>query len=144
MKLSTKSRYGTRAMTEIARGWPDRPVTRREIAELQRIPDSYLENILVSLKESGLVTTIRGARGGYRLAQPPEEITVLMIVEALQGPIIPVPCTDPRYSCESSASCRTASVWSRMYHAIQEVLEKHSLSDLIREETQEEFIDFII
>ncbi len=144
MRLSTKSRYGTRAMVEIARLYPNTAVKRKMITEAQMIPDSYLENILVSLKESGLVLTIRGAKGGYQLAKPPEEITVLMIVEALEGPIKPVPCIDTEYHCRIRENCSTAPVWEEMYSAVKDVLKGYTLSDLTKGKTPDTYHDFMI
>ncbi|MDA3833787.1 MAG: Rrf2 family transcriptional regulator, partial [Spirochaetales bacterium] len=72
MRLSTKGRYGTRAIIEIAKKYGKQSVKRRDIVDAQNVPDSYIENILVSLKAAGLVRTIRGANGGYQLAKSPE------------------------------------------------------------------------
>jgi len=144
MKLSTKSRYGTRAMIEIARHYGGEPVKRRAITEIQRIPDSYLENILTSLKESGLILTIRGARGGYHLAKPPEDVTVLDVVEALQGPVRPVPCVDDVFICAIRQNCTIQHVWEEMYQAMQNVLAGYTLKELTETDAVQLHQDFMI
>ncbi len=144
MKLSTKSRYGTRAMAEIAKRYQSEPIKRKEITETQFIPDSYLENILVSLKESGLIRTIRGARGGYQLSRSPGEITILQIVESLEGPLRPVPCVDPAYVCKLQSSCVTQSIWEEMYQSMRKVLKQYTLEDLISRSSAASYQDFMI
>ncbi len=144
MKLSTKSRYGTRAIAEIARWYPHRAVKRKQIAGSQQISDSYLENILISLKANGLIYTLRGAHGGYQLTRPPEEITVLEVVEALEGPLAPVPCVVPTYTCKLDNSCLSKSIWKEMYEGIRSVLSRYTLRDLARQNNDELFQDFMI
>ncbi len=131
-------------MAEIARFFPNEPVKRKYITETQGIPDSYLENILVSLKEGGLVVTVRGARGGYQLSKPPEEITVLQIVEALEGPINLVPCVNSSFDCTLKAGCTTTQVWKNMYESMKEVLESYTLKDLVCEKAESANHDFMI
>lgn len=136
MRLSTKSRYGTRAMVEIARSFPGTQVTRREIAERQQIPDSYLENILASLREGGLITTARGAGGGCRLSRHPGKISVLDIVEVLDGPIIPVPCIDDSRSCAREHRCSTRHIWDELHRAVIDVLGRNTLELLLQQESR--------
>jgi Rrf2 family protein len=87
MRVSTRVEYGVRAALEIARHKDKRPIRRKEISKLQGIPDSYLENILISLKDGGIVATIRGINGGYVLKRPAKDISLLDIVEVLEGPV---------------------------------------------------------
>ncbi len=143
MRLSTKSRYGTRAMVEIARSYPGSQATRRDIAERQQIPDSYLENILASLREAGLIITSRGAGGGCRLARHPGKITVLDIVAALDGPVMPVPCIGEAGVCSRKLGCTTRHIWKELHTAMEAVLARHTLEHLLQQERQG-CMDFVI
>ena len=100
MKLSTKCRYGTRAMIEIARHYNEGPVKRKDISRSQKISSAYLENILIALKSQNLIRTVRGADGGFILANSPSSITMFQIVSALEGPIVPVECVDKSDACK--------------------------------------------
>ena len=146
MRLSTKGRYGTRAILEIAKRYGKAPIKRKEIVETQQVPDSYIENILITLKAAGLIRTIRGAHGGYQLTRHPSTITVLQVVEALEGTIVPVYCVDTNEAnCPKNGICATQPVWNELYQAIREVLEKYTLEDLILKEENSEFMaDYVI
>ncbi len=131
MKLSTKCRYGTRAMIEIARRYKDGPVKRKDISQSQKISSAYLENILMALKSRNLIRTIRGANGGFALQTPPSRITMFEIVSALEGSIVPVDCVDKSDSCGESAACAARKLWMQLYHAQIEVLKKTTLQTLV-------------
>lgn len=132
MKLSTKCRYGTRAMVEIARNYDLGSSTKRkDITANQGIPSSYLENILIDLRDKGLVTTIRGPKGGFSLTRPPEEITMLDIISALRGAdMLQAECLDESHECDKKITCITRQVWVAMQKAQDEVLKNISLKSL--------------
>ncbi|MCD4827990.1 MAG: Rrf2 family transcriptional regulator [Candidatus Cloacimonetes bacterium] len=136
VKLSTKCRYGTRAITEIARGWPDATVKKRQISQRQTIPASYLENILLELKRSGLVTATRGAKGGYRLTRAPEDICVLDILSAFGDSLVPVDCVDDPDCCSRTKRCVFRHVWMQLHKAQEEALSGVTVQDLIDEENE--------
>lgn len=145
MRLSTKGRYGTRAVLEIAKEYGNKPVKRKDIVTAQRVPDSYIENILVSLKAAGLVRTIRGANGGYQLARDPQLITILDVVEALEGNLAPVYCLDEeRDICDMKDGCPTRDIWLEMYRAMQQVLKKYTLKDIIDRSAGAPNIEYVI
>lgn len=145
MRLSTKGRYGTRAILEIAKAYGKNPVKRREIVESQQVPDSYIENILVALKAAGLIGTIRGANGGYELSRAPEKITVLEVIEALEGTIAPVYCLEESSKeCDRIDHCTTREIWDEMYQAMRNVLLSYTLADIIRKEEQNPLPDYSI
>ncbi len=132
LKLSTKGRYGLRAMTEIARAHGSgRPVMMSIITERQQISRKYLHAILTSLKKAGLVVAIRGARGGFILSRPPEEIIVREICEALEGKLSVVDCATNRGICPRSEQCETWGMWKRLNDAMLGVLSDTNLSDLV-------------
>lgn len=134
MKITTKCRYGIRAVVEIGSNYSERPTTRREISKNQDLDDSYLENILLDLKSSGIVRSIRGVKGGFELNKPPESITLLDIVESLQGEIVPSKCVTDPSSCDRSETCVTRPVWIKMQQAQKEVLSTVTIQDLLNNE----------
>lgn len=142
MRLSTRSRYGARAALEIARHWGKRHVKRREIAERQSVSDSYLENILISLRSQGLVRTVRGANGGFTLTRSPERITLLDLFEALEGDLNPVACAGDGDACERSTDCVMRPVYEKLKKAQCDVLSSVTLKDLVEKLSPEP--DFVI
>lgn len=105
MKLTRAADYGTLGILYLARQPRDRVVLISEIASAQDVPESYLAKIFQELAKAGLVRSHRGARGGFTLARPSEEITLRQIVEAVEGPLALNRCLDPREGCERSAEC---------------------------------------
>ncbi len=134
MKLSTKGRYGVRAMFDIALHHGEGPIPLRSVAERQEISEHYLEQLIANLRKEGLVESVRGAYGGYLLAKKPEEITVGDIIRVLEGPIAPVDCVlDEETGCEDITDCVIKLIWSEMKTSIDEVLDSITLEDLRQE-----------
>ena len=129
MKLSTKGRYGARAVLELALRYGSGPVMVREIAESQEISERYLEHILNALRASGLVRSTRGAHGGYELTKPPSDITLGDVVRSLEGPLDIVSCTRDE-DCGRAAVCVTIGVWRDVREAIENVLDAVTLEEL--------------
>jgi len=136
MKLTTKCRYGIRAIVEIANNYPNRPTTRREISENQDLDDSYIENILLNLKNREIVRSIRGVKGGFVLSKPPDTITLLKIIESLQGEISPSKCVTNPASCKRSGTCITRPVWIRLQQAEKEFLKAITIQDLLNDQRE--------
>ena len=105
MRLSTKGRYGTRAMLDLALNFGKEPVLLRDIARRQEVSEKYLEHSVSALRKAGLVRSIRGARGGYVLAKPPSEIRLSEIMEVLEGSMAPVDCVDDAHVCHRANLC---------------------------------------
>lgn len=133
MKFSTKTRYGLRAVLEIARN-ESCPLKRKEIAAIQEVSDSYLENILIVLKSNRIIETIRGANGGYVLSRSPSQITVMEIVEALEGPLDLVECTFSPSVCRKSDQCITRSIWKELADSWRSILGNKTIADLLEKE----------
>ncbi len=131
MKLTTKVRYGTRAMLELALHQGEEPLSLREVAERQGISAKYLEQLLAALQAAGLVSAVRGPRGGYILARPAEAITLRQIYEALENTDGFVSCTVNPRVCERADQCVTQEVWARLYAACMQILEDTTLADLV-------------
>ncbi|MGE5405438.1 MAG: RrF2 family transcriptional regulator [Candidatus Saccharibacteria bacterium] len=135
MKLSTKGRYGLRAMLDMALHQDQGPITVNSIADREGLSDRYLEQLMVPLKKVGLVKSVRGAQGGYILAKEPKDITVGDIIRALEGPVAPVDCVseDRPEECSRSEACVTRIVWAKIRDSISEVLDSFTLEDLVIE-----------
>lgn len=135
MKLSTRGRYGLRAMIDMAQNADQGPIATRTIAERQGISERYLEQLMVPLKRAGLVKSVRGSQGGYILGRKPEQITAGDIIRVLEGPIAPVECVSEVNpdSCERADYCVTRVLWTKVRNAIAEVLDAYSLADLAQE-----------
>jgi len=138
MKLSTKGRYGTRAMLDLARHYGEGAILARDIAARQHISERYLEHLLIALKAGGLVRSLRGAHGGFTLAMPPSEIRVSDIVRALEGSVAPVDCVDDSALCPRSETCVTRDVWVDMKRAINSILDSTTLQDLLQRQAQKD------
>lgn len=134
MKLSTKGRYGARAIIDIALHCHEGPVLLRDIAKRQSISRKYLGHILTSLKVAGLVKSIRGAHGGYTLAKSPADIKLARVIRVLEGSTSPVECVDDFNSCPRKSICVTRDVWDRIKKATDDVLESVSVQDLVEEQ----------
>ncbi len=127
MRLTAKSEYGLLAMVHLARAGAGEPVSTREIAEAQQIPTRFLEQLIATLRRSGLVVAKRGSRGGFALARPAGEITVLDIVEALEGELVPAPCDRAEGCGRSMAGCAAAPIWDQAARAVRDVLDSTTL-----------------
>ncbi|KPK97573.1 MAG: hypothetical protein AMJ95_08340 [Omnitrophica WOR_2 bacterium SM23_72] len=136
MKLSTKVRYGTRAMLDLACNYRNGPVLLKDISKRQEISLKYLDRILSSLKAAGLVKTLRGAKGGFALNHPPSQITIKQIAEALEGPLELVDCLHNKTFCRKVNSCVMYDIWSELNKAMEVVLKTTTLEDLVMRENQ--------
>jgi len=131
MKLSTRSRYGTRLMLDMAEHYDDGPIHLMKIAQRQGISVKYLEQIIIPLKKAQYIKSLRGPKGGHVLAKPPEEITVGEIVAVLEESDSLVECSQNAEVCERSSHCPTRKVWQEAAAAMFAKLESVTLADLV-------------
>lgn len=133
MRLSTKGKYGVAAMYELSTYYDQKAVSLKEIAQKQEYSVAYLEQLFSTLKKERLITSQRGAKGGYKLAKPPEKITVGDIIRALEGPIEFSECVggSEDYKCDRSAICVTKDIWKEVNDNINSVIDNITLKDLI-------------
>ncbi len=131
MKLSTRVRYGCRAMVDLALHSKEGPVSLQLLAQDQRIPERYLAKIVQDLRRGGLIRSVRGAHGGYVLSRPPTEVSLLDIWQALEGPFCPVECLNAPTTCGMVAECVTRDVWDKVRTALTQVLAGQSLAALV-------------
>ncbi|MGI5900535.1 MAG: RrF2 family transcriptional regulator [Christensenellales bacterium] len=134
MKLSTKSRYGIRAMLSIALNEEERPIPISQIAEQQNIPGPYLEQLAGTLKRSGLVVSTRGALGGYRLSREPKDISIGEIIRALEGSLAPLACVEDEELCSHSGNCTEHMLYGRITRGVNDVFDSISLNDLVSDQ----------
>lgn len=130
MKLSTWGRYGARASLELALRYGSGLVTVREIGDSQNISARYLEQIMIRLRVSGIVKSIRGNKGGYELTRNPDEITLGDILRAIEGPMDIVHCTEDG-DCIRIEKCAMNLIWEDVKHAIEEVVDSITLHDMV-------------
>ncbi len=131
MKLSTKGRYGLKAMVDLAVTYGRGYVSIATLAQQQGISESYLEQLIASLKKAGLVESVRGAQGGYAIARRPEEINVGEVLRALEGSTSVMDCVDVNSAgCDNACSCSARPLWLKLQKRIDEVLDTTTLADM--------------
>ena len=131
MKLSTRSRYGTRLMLDLAQHYREGPLQLGDIAKRQEVSVKYLEQIIIPLKKAHYIESVRGRKGGHVLTKPPEEITVGEIVALLEESSGLVECGQDTTVCERSDICPTRLLWKEAYEAMFDRLEAITLADLV-------------
>jgi len=144
MKLSTRVRYGIRAVLELAEHYGNRPVQTRIIAANQDISVKYLEQLLATLRSAGIVRSVRGARGVYVLAKPPNEIMLSDVFVAFEGTVATVECVTSRDYCGRSADCMARQIWVEVERAIMNVLESKTLQDMVEQAREKKTLDYQI
>jgi len=130
VRISAKTDYAVRAAVELAAATDDHPLKSERIATAQNIPLRFLENILVQLRQAGVVVSRRGADGGYRLAQPASEITVADVIRAIDGPLAAVAGERPEKLDFPGAAAPLRDVWIAVRASLRDVLEHVTLADL--------------
>ena len=134
MHITSRARYGLRAMLYLAMRGEGRQVPLSEIAVAEGIPGPFLERVVAGLRAAGLVTATRGVTGGYRLARPPAEITAADVVQALEGSLELLACVHDGDACRRSRSCLSRRVWARLDEAIAGALAGVTLRELVAEQ----------
>ena len=131
MKLSTRTRYGIRAVVELAGKYGEGPVQIKSIAEHQGISVKYLEQLMATMKSAGIVRSFRGSKGGYKLTKAPREIKLSEVCKVLEGEVITTQCVENESLCDRSVDCVTRKLWSEVQAAIENVLDSRTLQDLV-------------
>jgi len=131
LKLSTRARYGTRALLDLAWHWGKEPVQLKDIANRQNISLHYLEHIIGPLVGSGIIKSTRGVHGGIRLTRKPDQVKLSEVIQLLEGDTAPVECICTPECCNRSEQCVTRDVWNEMKQAIDEKLDSITLHDLV-------------
>ena len=145
MRITTKGRYGVRAVVNLASSFTNRPVTIGQIAQQEEISPEFLEQIFFRLKRAGIIRSFRGPGGGFLLNKRVSEITVKDILDAVGEEIYPAPCTEqnPEEECPRLSKCSISRTWVRLYTRIEEFLTDLTLKDII-EETGKKYSDELV
>ena len=133
MKLSTKGRYGLRALIDLALYSENETVSIQSIARRQNISDSYLEQLMRKLRSAGLIVSLRGAEVGYKLERPSYDNSVGEVLRALEGSLEAVTCGGEDNSCQGADLCVTKFVWERINSSIRDTVDSIKLSQLVEE-----------
>ena len=131
MKLSTRTRYGVRAVLDLAANASRGPLQLRVIARRQEISAKYLEQLMTVLKSARIVRSVRGARGGYVLARPANQIKLSEVFHCLEGTVVTAECVEDADYCQRSADCAARYIWAKVQRAIEGILESVTLQDLV-------------
>jgi Rrf2 family cysteine metabolism transcriptional repressor len=131
MKLSTRTRYGTRALLELALRQGKGPVFLKDIARQQQISLPYLEHIIAPLIAGGVIRSTKGPKGGVSLARNPGDIKLSEITQLLEGPMALVECVNHPEICNRSGACAARDIWTRLKEAMDGVLASTTLQDLV-------------
>jgi len=132
MKLSTRTRYGIRAIIELGQYEGTRPLQLKTIADRQDISIKYLEQLMGLLRSAGLVRSVRGSKGGYALGRPADQIKLSEVFRCLEGPVTTTECVEDGDVCKRSADCVAREVWVEVEAAIHNVLDSITLEDLVK------------
>jgi len=136
MRLTTKLRYGLRIMTQMAAEGRTKPLMARRISARQRVSVAYIDQILIPLRTSGLIISQRGRKGGYLLARPPDQISALDVLEALEGKIALNDCVTNPQVCDRSDRCATRELWSALTTAMRDKLAACTLDGLAARQSE--------
>ena len=134
MKISTRSRYGTRMMLDLAQHYDEGPVQIGDVSKRENISVKYLEQLIIPLKKANFIKSVRGPKGGHLLAKPPEEITVGEIVSILEGGINLSSCIADAEVCDRTTRCLTRGVWEEATKAMYDKLNSVTLSKMINDD----------
>ncbi len=140
MKLSTKGRYAIRAMLDLAQHYGEGLTLLKDVARRQDISERYLEHLFLTLKASGMVTSVRGARGGFMLTRTPSEIKLLDIVKECEGDLSIVECVVEPDACPRASRCAARDLWTEVKEAMDGVLESLTLHDLVERQRRKELV----
>jgi Rrf2 family transcriptional regulator, iron-sulfur cluster assembly transcription factor len=133
VRLSTRAHYAVRAVVDLALHSTQGPVAIQEIARRQAISSSYLEQLFVKLRRGQLIRSIRGARGGYQLARPADQVHLADIIELVDEPLQPVACLDGQKDCDRASRCITQDIWRQLGQHIRAFLTSITVDQLVRD-----------
>lgn len=131
MKISTKGRYGVRILLDLALHDSAVPRQIHDIALSQQISEKYISRLIIALRRAKMIRSIRGAKGGYQLCRDPESVTLLDIIEVMEGPLSIVDCVRSPRKCARSGACPSRQIWDRLTADISEAMQKITLQDII-------------
>ena len=131
MKISTKGRYGLRILMDLALHESEKPRLIRDIAKSQQISEKYISRLVIALRKAGMIRSVRGVNGGFHIAMKPEEITLLDVIEVMEGPLSIVDCVSAPKKCVHSKDCAPREVWCKLNDDIRALMRKTTLADIL-------------
>jgi Rrf2 family protein len=131
MKLTTRTRYGIRSVLDLARNANDKPVSVKDISRRQKISTRYLENIFHELTSAGILGSLKGKGGGFYLEKPLKDITILSIIEILDGELYILDCLLDESCCENAAGCYTRPTWSKLNNEIRKAFANVTMEEIL-------------
>ena len=132
MKLSTRGRYGLKAIYQLSQHYGDGPIPLKSIADKENLSESYLEQLFGTLRRNNLLESVRGAQGGYMLSREPNKITVGEVLRILEGDLAPADCIGAEdFECKNEEDCVTKNVWLKIKNSIDEVVDSITLQDML-------------
>ena len=133
MKISTKGRYGLRILIDLATHDSSKPRLVRDIAVSQQISEKYISRLIVDLRRARLVRSVRGMKGGFFLAKPPKEITLLDILETMEGTLSVVDCVMQPEKCAQNVNCSARNIWKKLNEGIRELMRRITFEEILSE-----------
>ena len=131
MKISTKGRYGLRILMDLAIHESEKPRLIRDIAKSQQISEKYISRLVISLRKAGMIRSVRGVNGGFHLAVKPENITLLDVIEVMEGPLSIVDCVSAPKTCAKSGNCAPREIWCKLNDDIRALMRGTTLADIL-------------
>ena len=131
MKISTKGRYGLRILIDLAMHDPGKPRMLKDIAQSQQISEKYISRLVIDLRRAKLVKSVRGVKGGFLLAKAPENITLLEILETMEGAISVVDCVRYPEKCKRTSLCPARDIWQKLNDGIRELTNDITLESIL-------------
>ena len=131
MKISTKGRYGLRILMDLAIHQSEKPRLIRDIAKSQQISEKYISRLVIALRKAGMIRSVRGVNGGFHIAMKPEDITLLDVIEVMEGPLSIVDCVSAPKKCALSANCAPREIWSKLNEDIRDLMRQTTLADIL-------------
>ena len=131
MKISTKGRYGLRILLDLAIHQSEKPRLIRDIAKSQQISEKYISRLVIDLRRARMIRSVRGFNGGFHLAKLPEEITLLQVLETMEGPISVVDCVRSPEKCPRQTLCPARNIWTKLNDDIRELTRQLTLDDIL-------------
>ncbi len=132
MRISTKGRYGLRILIDLANHDSEKPRLIRDIAQAQQISEKYISRLVIDLRRAGMIRSIRGVNGGFHLAKDPQEITLLEVLEVMEGPISVVECVHATHKCGRHSRCGARTIWQRLNDNIRGMMAEITLAEIMQ------------
>ena len=132
MKISTRGRYGLRILIDLANHDNSKPRLIRDISQAQQISEKYISRLVIDLRRAGLIRSVRGVKGGFHLAKKPEDITLLEVIEVMEGPVSVVECVNTAQKCNRNSRCGARAIWKKLNDNIRCIMQEITLDEILK------------